>query len=75
MISLAHDRIASEDLVAHLNARGVRTHTRKADHYSGNVLGRWGFHPACACPSRTTTTEAEVAQLLSAVNEIAGDHA
>ncbi len=75
VISLAHDRIASEDLVAHLNARGVRTHTRKADHYSGNVLGPLGL-PSCVRVSFSHyNTEAEVAQLLSAVNEIAGDHA
>jgi len=26
------------DIVTHLNERGVRTHLRKSDHYSGNIL-------------------------------------
>ena len=28
----------SADIVTHLNKHGVRTHLRKADHYSGNIL-------------------------------------
>ena len=28
----------SAAIVAHLNEHGVRTHLRKADHYSGNIL-------------------------------------
>ena len=29
---------ASPEIVTALNAEGIRTHTRKADHYSGNIL-------------------------------------
>ncbi len=32
------DDVDSADIVKHLNERGVRTHLRKADHYSGNIL-------------------------------------
>jgi selenocysteine lyase/cysteine desulfurase len=32
------DGIPSVDVVKHLNNHGVRTHLRKADHYSGNIL-------------------------------------
>lgn len=32
------DGVDSADIVKHLNNKGVRTHLRKADHYSGNIL-------------------------------------
>ena len=34
------------DVVAQLNERGIRTHVRKADHYSGNILNPLG-KPSC----------------------------
>lgn len=43
VVSITYDRMESADLVAHLNARGVRTHVRKDDHYSGNVLTPLGM--------------------------------
>jgi selenocysteine lyase/cysteine desulfurase len=33
----------SEEVVEYLNQNGIRTHTRKADHYSGNVLNPLGM--------------------------------
>jgi len=32
------DGVDSADIVSHLNGSGIRTHLRKADHYSGNIL-------------------------------------
>lgn len=32
------DNVDSAKIVTHLNKHGVRTHLRKADHYSGNIL-------------------------------------
>ena len=32
--------------MAQLNERGIRTHMRKADHYSGNILNPLG-KPSC----------------------------
>ncbi|GMG83092.1 cysteine desulfurase-like protein [Paralimibaculum aggregatum] len=62
----------SPEIVAALNARGIRTHTRKDDHYSGNVLVPLG-QPDCVrvslCHYNTT---AEVARFLEAMREIAG---
>ena len=43
LVSLRVDKVASVDLVAHLNAQGIRTHLRKADHYSGNILTPLGM--------------------------------
>ena len=61
----------SADLVAFLNSRGIRTHTRKADHYSGNVLDPLGL-PSCVRVSFSHyNTEHEVAQFLAAMNEAA----
>lgn len=37
-VSFVVDGIASTEIVAALKKQGIRTHTRKADHYSGNIL-------------------------------------
>ncbi|MGB1181641.1 MAG: aminotransferase class V-fold PLP-dependent enzyme, partial [Candidatus Puniceispirillaceae bacterium] len=42
LVSLYVDGMASADVVAKLNAEGIRTHLRKADHYSGNILDPLG---------------------------------
>ena len=71
VVSLSYDKMKSEDLVTHLNARGVRTHTRKADHYSGNVLNPLGLDSCVRVSFSHYNTEAEVAQFLTVVNEVA----
>lgn len=72
VISLTLAGTESEMLVTFLNERGVRTHTRKADHYSGNVLTPLGL-PSCVRVSYSHyNTLAEVAQFLSAMREAAG---
>ncbi|MEM9966965.1 MAG: aminotransferase class V-fold PLP-dependent enzyme [Pseudomonadota bacterium] len=38
MVCFATDRVPAGDIVAGLNAKGIRTHIRRADHYSGNIL-------------------------------------
>lgn len=71
VVSLTMAGKESADLVAHLNARGIRTHTRKDDHYSGNVLKPLGL-PSCVRVSFSHyNTEHEVAQFLTAMNEAA----
>ena len=40
------DGRACSDVVAQLNARGIRTHVRKADYFSGNILEPLGL-PTC----------------------------
>lgn len=59
----------SEAIVAHLNRRGVRTHTRKADHYSGNVLAPLRLADCVRVSFSHYNTENEVAQFLTALNE------
>ncbi|MEL7281633.1 MAG: aminotransferase class V-fold PLP-dependent enzyme [Pseudomonadota bacterium] len=65
----------SEDVVEELNAQGIRTHVRKADHYSGNVLNPLGLSDCVRISLCHYNTEAEVAQLLGAVKamEVGGE--
>jgi selenocysteine lyase/cysteine desulfurase len=71
VLSLWMDGRPSEEIVAFLNARGVRTHTRKADHYSGNVLVPLGLKDCVRVSFSHYNTIAEVAQFLTAINEFA----
>ncbi len=69
VVSLSMAGRRSEEIVAFLNARGVRTHTRKADHYSGNVLSPLGLEDCVRVSFSHYNTIAEVAQFLTAMNE------
>lgn len=60
----------SEDVVNFLNNRGVRTHTRKDDHYSGNVLKPLGLSSCIRVSYSHYNSEQEVAQFLTAINEL-----
>ena len=61
------------EVVAKLNAKGIRTHVRKSDYFSGNILEPLG-RPTCVrvsmCHYNTTS---EVAQFLQAMREIIAD--
>ena len=70
VISLWMEDRPSEDIVSFLNARGVRTHTRKADHYSGNVLTPLGLKDCVRVSFSHYNTVGEVAQFLTAMNEL-----
>ncbi|WP_343211666.1 aminotransferase class V-fold PLP-dependent enzyme (plasmid) [Aliisedimentitalea scapharcae] len=60
----------SPDVVEILNAQGIRTHTRKADHYSGNVLEPLGLPDCIRISLCHYNTEQEVAQLLGALKAL-----
>ncbi len=63
------DGIASAEIVRRLNQNGVRTHVRKADHYSGNVLKPLG-RPDCVRISFCHyNSRDEVKKLLTVLNE------
>lgn len=71
LVSFWVDGMASEDVVARLNAQGIRTHTRKADHYSGNILDPLG-QPSCIRVSMCHyNSVAEVTAFLAAMKDIA----
>lgn len=58
------------EIVAALNAKGIRTHIRKADHYSGNILTPLG-QPDCVRVSLAHYNSLdEVKAFLTAIREI-----
>lgn len=69
VVSVWLDGRPSEEVVTFLNARGIRTHTRKADHYSGNVLAPLGLADCVRVSFSHYNTLAEVGQFLTAMNE------
>lgn len=70
VISFALAAIAAEEIVAHLNRRGIRTHVRKDDYYSANVLKPLGLRACVRVSYSHYNTEAEVAQFLAAMHEL-----
>ncbi|WP_420583709.1 aminotransferase class V-fold PLP-dependent enzyme [Ruegeria sp.] len=70
LVSIVVDGRASEDVVEVLNQQGIRTHTRKADHYSGNVLTPLGLPDCIRISFCHYNTEQEVARLLAAIKEL-----
>lgn len=69
VLSVWLDGTPSEAVVSFLNDRGIRTHTRKADHYSGNVLAPLGLKDCVRVSFSHYSSLAEVAQFLTAMNE------
>jgi len=67
LVSIVVDGMASPEVVTILNNQGIRTHTRKADHYSGNVLDPLGMSDCIRISLCHYNTEQEIAQLLSAI--------
>lgn len=75
LVSITVEGRTALDVVAALNAQGIRTHARKADHFSGNVLKPLGLEDCTRISLCHYNTEREVAQLLAAVNEMRPDAA
>jgi cysteine desulfurase / selenocysteine lyase len=69
VVSVWIDGTPSETVVSFLNERGIRTHTRKADHYSGNVLSPLGLKDCIRVSFSHYNSLAEVGQFLTAMNE------
>ena len=70
LVSIYVDGIDSKDVVARLNSEGVRTHLRKADHYSGNVLDPLGLDSCIRVSMCHYNSTAEVAQFLGVMKNI-----
>ena len=69
-MSITVDGMAAPDVVSALRARGIRTHTRKADHYSANILDPLGLPAAVRVSMCHYNTLDEVAAFLTAMREI-----
>jgi selenocysteine lyase/cysteine desulfurase len=72
LVSIVVDGTPSEQVVEILNSQGIRTHTRKADHYSGNVLIPLGLPDCIRISFCHYNTEAEIAKLLGAIKSLEG---
>lgn len=70
LVALTVDGLEAPEVVAALNERGIRTHTRKADHYSGNILDPMGLAGCVRVSMCHYNTEHEVARFLTAMQEI-----
>ncbi len=74
LVSIVVKDMPSMDVVAQLNEHGIRTHTRKADHYSANILTPLELDDCIRISLCHYNTEQEVAQLLTAIKLIAGEN-
>jgi selenocysteine lyase/cysteine desulfurase len=70
LVSFAVPGRPSAEIVSALNAHGIRTHTRKADHYSGNILDPLGLPDCIRVSLGHYNTRQEIAAFLSAVREL-----
>ena len=73
LVSLYVDGIESRNVVARLNEEGIRTHLRKADHYSGNILGPLGIDSCVRVSMCHYNSLAEVAQFLGVMKTITNE--
>lgn len=71
MVCISVEGWDAPDVVTKLREKGIRTHTRKADHYSGNILDPLGMKTAVRVSMCHYNSLAEVAQFLQAIREIA----
>ncbi|GAA6193181.1 aminotransferase class V-fold PLP-dependent enzyme [Phaeobacter sp. NW0010-22] len=70
LVSLTVSGVPSVDVVKALNAHGIRTHLRKADHYSGNILDPLGLDSCVRVSMCHYNSAHEVAQFLTAMKDI-----
>lgn len=71
LVCFALDHIPAAEIVTKLNAQGIRTHVRKADHYSGNILNPLGMQAAVRVSLCHYNTLEEVRVMLAAMKNIA----
>ena len=60
---------SSHEIVDFLNNKGIRTHVRKADHYSGNILKPLGWEDCIRVSVCHYNSSEEIKSLLLALNE------
>jgi cysteine desulfurase/selenocysteine lyase len=71
LVCFALKSVPAAEIVEKLNAQGIRTHLRKADHYSGNILKPLGLDAAVRVSLCHYNTLDEVRALLTAIKDIA----
>ncbi len=70
LVSLTIVGIDSADVVKRLNEEGIRTHLRKADHYSGNILKPLGLESCVRVSMCHYNSLQEVARFLAVMKDI-----
>ncbi len=68
-VSFSVAGISSQDIVKMLNTNSIRTHTRTADHYSGNILDPLGLMDCVRISMCHYNTLEEVAKVLQVMKE------
>jgi len=69
LVSMVVEGVASDAVVKHLNNEGIRTHLRKADHYSGNILDPLQLDGCIRVSMCHYNSLQEVARFLAVMNE------
>ena len=72
LVSLTVNGVPSVDVVKQLNEKGIRTHLRKADHYSNNILTPLDLDSCVRVSMCHYNSEEEVVRFLEAMQLIAG---
>ena len=67
LVSFRIKKSPSEEIVTYLNQQGIRTHTRKCDHYSGNILAPLGWDDCVRVSICHYNTQNEVKKFLSSM--------
>ena len=70
LVSLRVEGVPSVDVVKRLNEQCIRTHLRKADHYSGNILAPLGYDSCVRVSMCHYNSLGEVSSFLAAMKEL-----
>lgn len=71
LVALYVDNLPASEVVARLNEQGIRTHLRKADHYSSNILDPLGLDGCVRVSMCHYNSLYEVSEFLAAMKIIA----
>ena len=72
LVSMVVEGVASDAVVKHLNNEGIRTHLRKADHYSCNILDPLNLDGCIRVSMCHYNSLQEVSRFLAVMNETYG---
>ncbi len=67
LVSFRIKKCPSEEIVTYLNQQGIRTHTRKCDHYSGNILAPLGWDDCVRVSICHYNTQNEVKKFIGTI--------
>ena len=74
LVALRVEHIPSADVVSFLNDRGIRTHVRKSDYFSGNILEPLGLDACVRVSMCHYNSPDEVKRFLVAMHELITTH-